>query len=425
MSSIVKCHICGCETKNISNHVNYKHIRVGEIESLEEYYRQFIYGGDPEELGKCVTCGKPVPFISIQKGYRVHCCHECSQKDPEVRRRKKENTRKALIEKYGVVNASQVPGSRAKTKATKKERYGNENYVNKDKYRQTCLKRYGADNPNKVEEIRERIKATNLERYGVAFPANSKENQEKIKQRNLELYGVEWAQQRPEIKAKSVATCTERYGGVLMGSPELSERIRETWKERYRTDHPNKNEEQRQKKVEVMLERYGVPNALCLPENHEKARTRMLERYGHEYAMQVPEFHEKQKHNAKGVYKLRYYTFKTGKTLGYLSNMERTFLEDCDNLRLDIDRGDQVTYNFNGGEHIFNVDFRINHEDGTKQLVEIKGTNPFYFEAIKTGLQEAKNTAAKIYSEQMEGYRPYLYLLNYKQGDINQWIENK
>ena len=422
MSSIVKCHICGCETKNISNHVNYKHVRAGEIESLEEYYRRFIYEGDPDKLGICVTCGKPVPFISIQKGYRTHCCHECSQKDPEVRRRKKENTQKALIEKYGVTNASQVPGSRAKTKATKKERYGDENYNNPEQYKTTMTERYGADNPSRVQASMNRRNLTNLERYGTTIPANGEEQRRQIKERNLELYGVEWAQQRSEIKAKSVATCTKRYGGVLMGSPELREKIQKTWLEKYGTRYPNSNRKQCEKRIETVESRYGVPNMLCLPENHEKARQTMKERYGHEYAMQVPEFHDKQKKAAAGAYSYRQYTFSSGKVLGYLSNMERTFLEDCDKLGLDIDRGDQVPYEFNGGPHTFHVDFRINHSDGTKQLVEIKGTNIYYFKALETGLQEAKNTAAKIYSEQMEGYRPYLYLLNYKQGDINQWI---
>lgn len=412
------CAICGKEVTGIGNHVQYKHVRYGDIESTEEYYRRYLYKGDPDKLGKCVTCGKDVPFISILRGYHIHCCHDCSQKDPEVKQRKKENTKKALLEKYGVEYAAQIPGAVQKAIEHKIAKYGSSN--NDAKRRQTCLERYGVENPSQCQEIVDRRIKTNLEKYGTAFPANSEENIAKIKARNLEQYGVEWAQQRPEIKAKSVQTSIERYGGVLMSSPELQKKIRVTWKEKYGTDHPNKNPEQAAKKYETNVERYGVQNPLELPRNHEKARASMLKKYGHEYAMQVPEFFEKQKRHAKGVYNLRYYTFKTGKTLSYLSNMEKAFLEDCDERGYEVDRGDQVIYNFNGGEHIFNVDFKIK-KNGIWQLVEIKGTNSFYYEAEKTGIQEAKNQAAIEYSERL-GYLPYLYLLNYNKGEIERWI---
>lgn len=419
-----RCKICGYETESktgLSNHIKYFHVKNRDIESLEEYYKKFIYTGDLEKLGKCVVCGKPVPFISISRGYKVHCCHECSQKDPGVKKRKKENTQKALLEKYGVTNASQVPGSRDKTKATKKERYGSENYTNKEKYKQTMLERYGVENPNQVEEVRKKIKATNLERYGTAFPANGEENREKIKQRNLELYGVEWAQQRPEIKARSVQTSRERYGGVLMESPQIRSKIEKTLLNRYGVDSNLKLERTKEQRRKYWQEKLGVDSPLGDPEFRERALQGMEKKYGYRYAMQVPEFFEKQKEKAKGAYSLRRYSFKTGKVLSFLSNMERTFLEDCDELGLDIDKGDQVEYNFNEGQHIFNVDFRINYPDGSKQLVEIKGTNYYYYQALESGLQKAKNGAAEAYSTKI-GYKPYLYLLNYEKGDIKKWI---
>lgn len=417
------CKVCGCSTSNLSNHVLYKHVREGVIASLEDYYRKFVCTGDPEKLGKCVTCGKPVPFISVNKGYRIHCCHECSQKDPEVRKRKKENTKKALIEKYGVTNAGQVPGSREKAKATKKARYGSENYNNPEKQKKTLLERYGVDNPAKSEDIQERKKKTNLKRYGTTFPANSVENRKKIKQRNLEKYGVEWSQQRPEIKAKSVQTSEFRYGGTLMGSPEIKRKCISTWKHRYGTEYPNQNPIQRQKAVVTCLRVFGKPNYLCLPEAHEKARKAMRERYGFEYAMQVPELFEKQKSTVGGSYRARKYITKAGEELTYLSEMEHTFLVDCDEAGLDVVKGDTVEYTRpdDRTKHFFYVDFKILYPDGTKQLVEIKGTTGYYYRAVQTGLQKAKNEAAEEFSVQ-QGYRPYLFLLNYKKGDITKWI---
>lgn len=417
------CKVCGCSTSNLSNHVLYKHVREGVIASLEDYYRKFVYTGDPEKLGKCVTCGKPVPFISVNKGYRIHCCHECSQKDPEVRKRKKENTKKALIEKYGVTNAGQVPGSREKTRKTKKIRYGSERYNNPEKYKKTMLERYGVENPAKSEDIQERKKKTNLERYGTTFPANSVENRKKIKQRNLEKYGVEWSQQRPEIKAKSVQTSIKKYGGVLMGSPKLRSKIKKTMLERYGVESNLSLPETQEARVRYWQRTLGVSSPLADPKIREKALQGMERKYGTRYAMQVPELFEKQKSTVGGSYRARKYTTKAGEELTYLSEMEHTFLVDCDEAGLDVVKGDTVKYTRpdDGMKHFFYVDFKILYPDGTKQLVEIKGTTGYYYRAVQTGLQKAKNEAAEEFSVQ-QGYRPYLFLLNYKKGDITKWI---
>lgn len=417
------CKVCGCSTSNLSNHVLYKHVREGVIASLEDYYRKFVYTGDPEKLGKCVTCGKSVPFISVNKGYRIHCCHECSQKDPEVRKRKKENTKKALIEKYGVTNAGQVPGSREKTRKTKKIRYGSERYNNPEKYKKTMLERYGVENPAKSEDIQERKKKTNLERYGTTFPANSVENRKKIKQRNLEKYGVEWSQQRPEIKAKSVQTSIKKYGGVLMGSPKLRSKIKKTMLERYGVESNLSLPETQEARVRYWQRTLGVSSPLADPKIREKALQGMERRYGTRYAMQVPEFFEKQKSTVGGSYRARKYITKAGEELTYLSEMEHTFLVDCDEAGLDVVKGDIVKYTRPDDrmKHFFYVDFKILYPDGTKQLVEIKGTTGYYYRAVQTGLQKAKNEAAEEFSVQ-QGYRPYLFLLNYKKGDITKWI---
>ena len=417
------CKVCGCSTSNLSNHVLYKHVREGVIASLEDYYRKFVYTGDPEKLGKCVTCGKPVPFISVNKGYRIHCCHECSQKDPEVRKRKKENTKKALIEKYGVTNAGQVPGSREKTRKTKKIRYGSERYNNPEKYKKTMLERYGVENPAKSEEIQERKKKTNLKRYGNVFPANSKHGRELAKQTSLERYGTEWPQQSPEIKAKSIQTSIKKYGGVLMGSPKLRSKIKKTMLERYGVESNLSLPETQEARVRYWQRTLGVSSPLADPKIREKALQGMERKYGTRYAMQVPELFEKQKSTVGGSYRARKYTTKAGEELTYLSEMEHTFLVDCDEVGLDVVKGDTVEYTRpdDRTKHFFYVDFKILYPDGTKQLVEIKGTTGYYYRAVQTGLQKAKNEAAEEFSVQ-QGYRPYLFLLNYKKGDITKWI---
>ena len=181
------CGICGYVAPNkykFKAHIN-EHIKNGDVASPEEYWRLYVDKGQTENPGFCKICGKPVPFINIFRGYLMYCGHACSVADPEVRKLAKENQQKSFMEKYGVVNASQVPGSRDKVRETKLERYGSANYVNKEKYKQTMLERYGVDNPGKSAEILAKTAATNMERYGTRLPANNSEIREKIKARNM------------------------------------------------------------------------------------------------------------------------------------------------------------------------------------------------------------------------------------------------
>lgn len=78
------------------------------------------------------------------------------------------------------------------------------------KIKQTCLEKYGVENPFASEEIKEKIYQTNMEKYGVKIPT-----------------------QNPEIQAKYKETCLEKYGypsyGVLYSKTHTGE-LSPTWK---------------------------------------------------------------------------------------------------------------------------------------------------------------------------------------------------
>jgi hypothetical protein len=81
-----------------------------------------------------------------------------------------------------------------------------------EKVKETCIERYGIDNPLKSQEVRNKSKQTCIERYGVEHPSQSQEVKDKSKQTSIERYGVEYPQQSQEAKNKSKQTCIERYG---------------------------------------------------------------------------------------------------------------------------------------------------------------------------------------------------------------------
>ena len=75
----------------------------------------------------------------------------------------------------------------------------------KEKVKQTCLHKYGVENPYSSKEVQEKIKNTFLDRYGIKNPMQSKEVQEKVKQTNIERYGSENVMQSFDIRKKSLS----------------------------------------------------------------------------------------------------------------------------------------------------------------------------------------------------------------------------
>lgn len=119
------------------------------------------------------------------------------------------------------------------------------------RYRRTCLGKYGVDNALKVPEVREKMRATNLCRYGVPHASQSQEIQERSKETNIEKYGVPYSNQSENNKSKSVAT-NLRERGVPYASqdPRVVKRCEATNLIRYGVRRPSQNLEILQKSME-------------------------------------------------------------------------------------------------------------------------------------------------------------------------------
>ncbi len=164
----MRCEICGVDgfklPISLSNHLVIHNIK------MKEYYDRFI---KKESDGKCKMCDSETNYIGFTKGYREFCSYKCSNK-----------------------HINSQPEVRKKIKTTLKEKYGDENYVNVDKCKQTKFERYGYEYFPTFEDMREltedeetdrlnKIKQTKLDRYGDSTFANI----DKIKQTKLDRYG--------------------------------------------------------------------------------------------------------------------------------------------------------------------------------------------------------------------------------------------
>ena len=251
-------------------------------------------------------------------------------------KQKNEKSRKTKMERYGdpnYVNKEKISESNLKSwennkesrleqsKATKLERYGDENYNNSEKNKLTQIKHFGS-----VEKAHkssaEKSKKTKLERYGNEVYNNSEKSSQtwlsktdkeieeivnKRKETNLLKYGVEVPTQNEEIANKI------KHSWYNKSEEEIQEFVNkvkstklklygdETYTNGEKCAEPwNSKSEAELKEIEekrkhTNLEVYGVEFISQNENVKNKIKETNLERYGKEYATQTEEVKEKTK----------------------------------------------------------------------------------------------------------------------------------
>ena len=191
------CKICGKEYKNMIGLG--AHIRVHNI-TAKEYYD--MYNKKYPNEGICKYCGNPTNFLNGTLGYSEHCSIKCSTNSEIVR------------EKY---------------KNTCLERYGEESFLLNKNIRkriiETNLKKYGSKSPVSSKEVRQKIKNTLFSNYGVEYPIQSEEIKEKMKGTNLKKFGVENVSQCKKIKEKIYFQTRKSFFTKLLNSDRLKDLV--------------------------------------------------------------------------------------------------------------------------------------------------------------------------------------------------------
>ena len=257
---------------------------------------------DNEHFRPCPVCGKLVVVKYLSDPPRT-----CSKQCAVIRRQK------TCVDKYGCRDAGNRPTANEKRKQTCLERYGVENpsynpdviekiretksnhteeekaairkkmsdawtnmseerlhQVN-NKRRETCLIKYGVDNPRKCEEIKQKTKATLMKTYGVDCTLKIPEVRNKANNTMLDRYGTVNVNAVKEIQAKARKTCLERYGSpYYQQTDECKEKVIRHSLDTTGYAWPGMDPDTIQKRVQTNLDRYGVPAAFLLPEHQEK-----------------------------------------------------------------------------------------------------------------------------------------------------------
>ena len=150
--------------KNYPKFFEFLNKKYPELKNISE--KLYWYTWNLTKHPKCPVCDKPVKFINFSSGYQKYCSKKCS----------------------------------------------NSSLDKQNKTKQTCLKKYGVENPRQSQLIKNKATQTYLKKYGVENPSQNNKIKEKIKQSNINKYGVEYIGQVDVIKDKIKQTCLEKYG---------------------------------------------------------------------------------------------------------------------------------------------------------------------------------------------------------------------
>lgn len=131
---ITHCCICGEQVKYISRHLRLHHPDITE----KDYYDKFLKKNNE---GFCKTCGKIMPFRSIQNGYRQYCNQSCEMKDKDLQI----ELRKKYKEKTGYEHNFQNPKVIKQIKKTNKKLYGGIGFASEELINK-ALKTYNEEN---------------------------------------------------------------------------------------------------------------------------------------------------------------------------------------------------------------------------------------------------------------------------------------
>jgi hypothetical protein len=214
----MNCQICGKEVKNLTGISS--HIKQIHGISAENYYLEFL-----GERGICQECGCETNFISISSGYHKFCSRKCSNNSKE----NKEKIKDTCLKKYGKSHVMKVPEIIERSKNTFLSKYGVNNPAKiedvKRRIKETCLERFGTCCSLQSPDVIIKSKITILKNFGVVHPLKSKKIQNKRKEKSIFLYGVDYPTKLEEVKNKIAETKRIKFFQRLLTSERLLNKV--------------------------------------------------------------------------------------------------------------------------------------------------------------------------------------------------------
>src|ERR1035437_3260979 len=195
-----KCELVFISKQKLSFHINYNH-------DVKEYYDNWIKKDDE---GICTVCGQEALFRHIRDGYQFCCSEKC--KYINIKHIKCETKNEKSKDPNYQKNINN------KRKNTKKEKYGDENFVNPKKASSTFKKHLNEDKDFQ-SKINEKHRETCEELYGDPCYRNKEQSSKTKKEKKKDPNYMK------EIILKQEKTCMEKYNvKYVMQDPKIFEK---------------------------------------------------------------------------------------------------------------------------------------------------------------------------------------------------------
>lgn len=239
----MKCEICQKEFAHLGLHINYQHKDITQKEYYDRYLKQ---GGE----GFCFTCGQPLPFVNLIRGYKHYCNAKCELADPRVSEKAK-TTYKA---RTGYEHNMHNPESKERVKNTTVEKYGGIGFAVKelaDKVLDTYNKEHGTD----------------IEKCNMIVHENPELEQQRIKTR---------------IEKNNGSYISENHKQKLIQMSKEPTVIKKRINSRIKNNGSYWSAEMAEKSKQTSLEKYGYKYWSSNPENYEKTlKNRLIKNDGY------------------------------------------------------------------------------------------------------------------------------------------------
>jgi len=246
---------------------------------------------------KCDYCENPFQRTikdnkRLNKNINKDSCGNC-----ECSNKKREEISILKFGTTSIFESQQFKDTLEKSNLSKhgvKHYYQSEEFKNKRK--QKLIERFGCDSPLKNLEIQDRQKKTCCQTYGVENYSQIEGYVDKVRAINQEKYGVDNVMQLQEFIDKKNNTCSNRFGKInYTQTDEYWENRKKNTLEETGYEHTSQVPGNRKKAAQTQIERYGdlycrtnkykddyvklcmekwgVPNPLCLKENRLFGKT--------------------------------------------------------------------------------------------------------------------------------------------------------
>jgi transcription elongation factor Elf1 len=114
------------------------------------------------------------------------------------------------------------------------------------------------------------------------------------------------------------------------------------------------------------------------------------------------------------TFKIKKYINIYGDIITYQSQLEKKFIDECENIGIKVLNGNLIKYVHNNVNHTYRIDFYL---PDFNYLIEIKGNHIWHRNQIKTGIWKSKQTSAEKFAKKNNNTYKLLF-----QEDIENFI---